>query len=186
MQVQSIQLKVSLTGRYATALHQETLVTKNLEAVLHDITVFETLLKNHPDLDQLLKGQLLRIKNIIDMLESIGKLMNFSELFINFLKVVAANRRCSLLLNIFKDFKTLVDVQTNTVPVRIEVVSINEKHLQAIEDFIKKMYPNQSCRFKHIQAQELLGGFRAFISERCLDYSLRGRLNRLSYQLKEA
>jgi F-type H+-transporting ATPase subunit delta len=186
MQVQHVQLRVALSGRYATALYKEASETKNLDGILHDITIFETLLKNQPDLAQILKGQLLRIKNTMEILEEIGRLMNFSKLFVNFLKIVATNRRCALLLNIFKNFKALVDLQTNTVPVRIEVVSINEKHLHAIEDLVKKMYPNQFCRFEHAQVPELLGGFRAFISERCLDYSLRSRLNRLSYQLKEA
>ncbi len=186
MQVQSVQLRVSLTGRYATALYKEASTTKSLEAVLHDISVFEVLLKNHTDLDQILKGQLLRIKNTIGILEEIGKLMNFSKLFSNFLKVVATNKRCALLLNIFKDFKALVDIQTNTVPVRIEIVSLKDEHTHAIEDLLKNMYPSQSCRFEHIQVPELLGGFRAFINERCLDYSLKSRLNRLSYQLKEA
>lgn len=186
MQVQCVQLRVSLSGRYATALYKEALETKNLEVVLNEVAVFEALLKNHLDLAQILKGQLLRIKNAIEILEEIGKLMNFSKLFINFLKIVATNRRCALLLNIFKNFKALVDIQANTVAVRIEVVSINKKHLHAIEDSLKKMYPDQLCRFEHVQVPELLGGFRAFISERCLDYSLRSRLNRLSYQLKEA
>lgn len=186
MQVQRVQLRVSLTGRYATALYKEALETKSLEAVLNDISVFEELLKNNLDLANILKGQLLRIKNAIEILEEIGKLMNFSKLFMNFLKVIATNKRCSLLLNFFKDFKALVDIQTDTIPVRIEIVSINEQHLRAIESLLKKMYPSYSYRFEHVQVPELLGGFRAFISERCLDYSLSGRLNRLSYQLKEA
>lgn len=186
MQVQRVQLRVSLNGRYATALYKEALETKGLEAVLNDINVFEALLKNHSELDYILKGQLLRVKSTIDILEEISELMNFSRLFINFLKVIATNKRCALLLNIFKAFKALVDVQTNTVPVRIEMISLKDEHMYAIENLLKGMYPNQSCRFEYIQVPELLGGFKAFISERCLDYSLKGRLNRLSYQLKEA
>lgn len=186
MQVQHVQLRVSLCGRYATALYKEASETKNLEGILHDITTFEALLKNYPDLAQILKGQLVRIKNTIEILEEIGKLMGFSKLFMNFLKVVATNRRCALFLSIFKSFKNLVDVQANTIPIRIEVPYINEKHLHAIEGLLKKIYSSQFCRFEHEQSPELLGGFRAFINERCLDYSLRGRLNRLSYQLKEA
>jgi F-type H+-transporting ATPase subunit delta len=186
MHAQSVQLRVSLTGRYATALYKEASSTKNIDIILHDINVFKQLLEDNADLGQLLKSQILRIDNVIRIIEEIGKSMNFSELFVNFLKVIVVNRRGAFVQNIFSDFLSLIDIQTNTIPIRIEVAKINKKHLSAIEKMLKKMYPNKSHRFEHQETHELLGGFRAFIHEHCLDYSLKSRLNRLSYQLKEA
>ena len=92
----------------------------------------------------------------------------------------------NLLRNIFNDFLSLIDIQTNTIPIRIEVAQIQKSNISAIEKLLKEMYPKQAYRFEHHHAPELLGGFRVFIRERCLDYSLKSRLNRLSYQLKEA
>lgn len=186
MHVQSVQLRVSLTGRYATALYKESSSTKSTEAILNDIDSFKKLLESNRELEQILKSQLLRGNGAILILEEIGKLMNFSELFVNFLKIILTNRRGAFLQNIFKDFLALVDIKTNTVPIRIEIAKTNKNHLIAIENILKKMNPKQSHRFEHHQNSELLGGFRAFIHGRCLDYSLKSRLNRLSYQLKEA
>ncbi len=186
MRAQSVQLRVSLTGRYATALYKEALASKNIDVILQDIKAFKELLVSADNLEQALKSKLFRIKNVISTIEEIGKLMDFSLLFVNFLKILISNRRGALIGNIFTDFLALIDTQTNTISARIEVVKINKKHLTSIEELLKEMHPNQPHRFEHYQNPELLGGFRAFIYERCLDYSLKGRLNRLSYQLKEA
>ena len=186
MQVQSVQLRVSLTGRYATALYREASSTKSAEAILSDINTFNELLKSSKELEHILKGNFLRVKDTFHILGEVGKLMNFSELFVNFLKVIVTNRRGSFLQNIFNDFLSLIEIQTNTIPIRIEVAQIQKSNISAIEKLLKEMYPNQAYRFEHHDAPELLGGFRVFIRERCLDYSLKSRLNRLSYQLKEA
>lgn len=186
MHVQDVQLRVGLTGRYATALYKEALSTKKIKTILHDIHTFQILLKEHSNLEQILKNQLIRVKVMTVIIEEIGKLANLSEMFIRFLKIIAHNRRCQLLQSIFRDFLTLVDVQSNVLPIRIEITKTHKKHLKEIEKLLSDMYPNYSPRFEHAENPELLGGFRAFIQERCLDYSLRSRLNRLSYQLKEA
>lgn len=186
MRVQSIQLQVGLTGRYATALYKEALASKKIEVILQDITTFKELFENIGNFEQIFKNKLFRIKNVIFVIEEIGKLMNFSPLFMNFLKILISNRRGALIKNIFANFLSLIDNQTHIIPVRIEITKINKKHTTAIEKLLKNMHPNQQYRFEHYQNPELLGGFRAFIYEHCLDYSLKSRLNRLSYQLKEA
>ena len=38
MHVQSVQLRVSLTGRYATALYKEAYSTKSIEVILSEVT----------------------------------------------------------------------------------------------------------------------------------------------------
>ncbi len=186
MHTQSVQLRVSLTGRYATALFEEAEAQHNIEIIMRDINLFKALLKEHHDLDKALKSQLLRSSSVVAIIDEIGNSVGFSSLFVNFLKVISANRRYSLLEQIIRDFLTLVDHKENTLPVRVEVVSKTQKHLGVVETFVKNMYPNRSYRFEYIEIPELLGGFRAFINERCLDYSLQGRLNRLLNQLKEA
>jgi hypothetical protein len=186
MHVQSVQLRVSLTGRYATALYKEAYSTKSIEVILSDINTFNELLKSSKELEHILKSNFLRVKDALHILGEAGKLMNFSELFVNFLKVIVTNRRGTFLQNIFNDFLALVDIQTSTIPIRIEFAQIEKSNISAIERLLKKMYPDQAYRFEHNHAPQLLGGFRVFIRERCLDYSLKSRLNRLSYQLKEA
>jgi F-type H+-transporting ATPase subunit delta len=186
MHVQSVQLRVSLTGRYATALYKEASSTKSTEAILNDINTFNELLKSSKELEHILKSNFLSVKDTLHIWVEVGKLMNFSELFLNFLKVIVTNRRGTFLQNIFKDFLSLIDIQTNTIPIRIEVAQIEKSNISAIERLLKKMYSDQAYRFENHHAPELLGGFRVFIRERCLDYSLKSRLNRLSYQLKEA
>lgn len=186
MHVEDVQLRVSLTGRYATALFKECSTQSSVEDISRDIHAFLKLLDQHPKLQQILKSKLLKCKDLNNLIDDISAGMNFSKLFINFLKTLALQHRFPVMLQIFRDFFALVDAENNTVAVRVEVVSIERKFNSAIEKIIKKSYPKQNLRFEYHESPSLLGGFRAFIKGYCLDYSLKSRLNRLTYQLKEA
>jgi len=186
MRTQNIQLRVSLTGSYATALYKEAEALKCIDTVLNDINIFKELLASNTDLEKILKNKLFHVQNVLSIITEISELMNFSILFVNFLKILITNRRGAFIKNIFANFQALIDFQENVVPVRVEIAKINKKHNIAIEELLKKVYPSKKYRFEYCQNSELLSGFRAFIYERCLDYSLKSRLNRLSYQLKEA
>ncbi|MCE2716868.1 MAG: ATP synthase F1 subunit delta [Pseudomonadota bacterium] len=186
MRTIEVQLRVSLTGRYANALYKEAIAAKKVDVLLQDVASFQDLLSTHPEVEHAFKNKFLHAKHITTLIEDLGKLKDFSPIFINFLKTVTSKHRGNLLKTILKDFLTLVDIQNDTIPIRVEVASISKKNTTSIEKFLKKNHPKQTCRFEYHEKPELLGGFRAFIYDYCLDYSLKSRLNRLSYQLKEA
>ena len=94
MHVQSVQLRVSLTGRYANALYKEAFSTKSFEVILNNIDDFKKLVESNHELEQILKSRLLHGNRAILIIEEIGKLMNFSELFVDFLnKHITHSRR---------------------------------------------------------------------------------------------
>lgn len=186
MRTREVQLRVSLTGRYATALYKEAVATKNVDTILQDIRSFQNLLTHHQKVEQIFKSKFIQTKHVIFFIEELAKFMSFSAIFINFLKTLVIKRRGNLVKYIFKDFMSHIDIETNTIPVRIEITSKNKKNFAAIEKYIKKSHPKHNYRFDYHENPELMGGFRAFIYDHCLDYSLKSRLNRLFYQLKEA
>ena len=68
----------------------------------------------------------------------------------------------------------------------MKITKNNPEYKLNIEQMISKKYPQKNIKYLYHEAPELLGGFRVFINEECLDYSLVSRLNRLRHQLKEA
>ena len=114
------------------------------------------------------------------------EIANFSEIFLNFLITVTKNKRLKILSEIFDIYAVSIDNTLNVVSVRIEMAKSSSIHAPTIEQMIEKKYPTQKFKYSYFEVPELLGGFRAFINEYCLDYSLISRLNRLRYQLKEA
>ncbi len=186
MQVRQIQQRLSLTGRYASALYREASATQQFEVITHDIAKFKELLNASDELATLLKSQLLLPKIAIAIFSDLEKIISLSETFLNFLRVIAKNRRLKFLTEIFESFTAIVDDASNTVPVKIEMVKIDKSHASVIEQMISSQYPLKNLKYSYLEVPELLGGFRVFINEQCLDYSLISRLNRLRYQLKEA
>lgn len=186
MQVRQIQSRLNLAGRYATALYLETKSTDQVAKISHDIAQFEELLSIQPELTTLLKSQIVRSEVVIAIFTDIAKLCDLSETFLNFLSVITHNQRLKLLPKIFTTFRSIVDQASNTVQVKIEVAKIIPEHKIAIERLLVSKYPSQKLQHTYVTKPELIGGFRAFIHQHCLDYSLLSRLNRLRYFLKEA
>jgi len=186
MQVRQIQSRLNLAGRYATALYLETKETDQVTKISHDITQFEELLDMQPELATLIKSQIVRPEVVIAIFTDITKLCHLSETFLNFLGVITHNRRLRLLPKIFTAFQSIVDQASNIVQVKIEVAKITPEHKIAIEQLLASKYPSQKLQHTYVTKPELIGGFRAFIHQYCLDYSLLSRLNRLRYLLKEA
>ena len=184
MQVRQIQQHVSLFGRYASALYNEAKETNQIEEITKNVIEFKNLLSGHQELSKTIK--LLHAKTTINIFTDIAKALNFSEIFLKFLEVIAKNKRINFLHQILNTFMDFIDRESNTTLVKIEVVKINSKHQEAIESLLQVKYPSQNLKYHYFAVPELMAGFRVFINEQCLDYSLRSRLNRLRYQLKGA
>lgn len=186
MRVQEIQQRLSLAGRYASALYREAEVRQETVPILNEIAELKKLLISAPKLADLFKSQLVTPRTVIAILLDIQEIASFSEVFLNFLITVAKNKRLRLLQEIFDIYAITIDNKLNIISVRVEMAKSNSIHAPTIEQMIEKKYPTQKFKYSYFEVPELLGGFRAFINEYCLDYSLISRLNRLRYQLKEA
>ncbi len=186
MRVKEIQQRLSLAGRYASALYREAESRQEVASILNEIAELKKLLISAPQLASLFKSQLDTPQTVIAILLDIQKIANFSELFLNFLITVTKNKRLKILSEIFDIYCVTIDNALNIVPVRIEMAKSSSVHASTIEQMLEKKYPAQKLKYSYFEVPELLGGFRAFINEYCLDYSLISRLNRLRYQLKEA
>lgn len=186
MRVQEIQQRLSLAGRYASALYREAEARHESASILNEIVELKKMLISAPKLADLFKNQLVTPRTVIAILLDIQEIANFSEVFLNFLITVAKNKRLKILSEIFDIYAVSIDNTLNVVSVRIEMAKSSSIHALTIEQMIEKKYPTQKFKYSYFEVPELLGGFRAFINEYCLDYSLISRLNRLRYQLKEA
>ncbi len=186
MRVQEIQQRLSLAGRYASALYREAEAKQEISSILNEIAELKKLLISAPKLADLFKSQLVTPQTVIKILLEIQEIANFSELFLNFLITVTKNKRLKILSEIFDIYAVTIDNALNIVSVRIEMAKSSSAHASTIEQMLEKKYPTQKLKYSYFEVPGLLGGFRAFINEHCLDYSLISRLNRLRYQLKEA
>ena len=101
MRVQEIQQRLSLAGRYASALYREAEASQETASILSEIAELKELLISAPKLADLFKSQLVTPKTIIAILLDIQKIANFSELFLNFLLTVTKNKRLKILSEIF-------------------------------------------------------------------------------------
>lgn len=186
MKVQYIQQRLSLEGRYASALYTEASEKNMVNEVLQEIKQFNDLVEDNQQLRTIFKSQLITQKVMIKILSDLQAIAKYSELLLQFLIIVAKNKRLKLLPDIFTVFGLIVDNADNITQAKVEMAKLNTEDKLTIKKMITKKYPSQNIKYSFREIPDLIGGFRVLINSECLDYSLISRLNRLRHQLKEA
>lgn len=185
MQVRKIQLSVSTSGRYAKALFDLANKVGDLEIVCKDILQIKTLIKNDMAFKRLLSSSSLAKQKSLKIFTEISRNFGFHTLISNLLLLLAKNSRLNLLEKIIDDFQDLIDKKDGLLSVDLEVFKKHPALLNVLQKSLKEKFKSTNYRFNVKENQELIAGFVAFINGQCLDYSLKGRLNRMRYKLKE-
>lgn len=185
MQVRKVQLKVSTSGRYASALFDMAGKLGIFDIVFKDILQIKNLIKSDSAFRGLLYGNALAKQKAKKIFAEISANFGFHYLIANLLILLVQNSRLSLLDKIITDFQCLVDNRDGVLLVELEVVKKHPALLNVLQKALKEKFKSKNYRFNVKENQELIAGFVAFISGHCLDYSLKSRLNRMRYKLKE-
>lgn len=185
MQVQKLKIIVGTSGRYARALFDLAVANNNLNKIYVDIAAINKLLAQEELLKKLFQNNFLSVKNSTELLSEIVKLNEFDQLILDFLILLVKKRRANLIFDIFKSFQSLIDEQQNVLSIQIEVFKKHPAFLNALQKTLKAKFQSSAYNFNTIENPSLLSGFKIFVKGMCLDYSLKGRLDRIRYKLKE-
>ena len=102
----------------------------------------------------------------------------------NFLKEMCRNQAMDLIGEVFTEYEKYSCEQRGILPaVKIYTTRPEPEQIRQIEEFLCRKYRKKKVDLKLEQDSSLIGGFIIRANGREIDWSLRGRLNRLQQKL---
>jgi F-type H+-transporting ATPase subunit delta len=174
-----------MAGRYAIALFELALEAKALDAVKVDLDRFAALIDESADLRRLVRSPVFSADEQLKALGAVFDRAGIASLAVNFLRVVATNRRLFAVGDMIRDFRKLVAQHKGEATAEVTLAERpNEAHLAAIKDALK------GITRKDVQVDvkvdpAIIGGIIVKLGSRMVDTSLRTKLNSLKARMKE-
>lgn len=182
----TISTSGGLPDRYAAALYAHASDQNQLDAVVEQMEALGRLIGESADLRRLLRSPLIDVNSAAKAVRAALEGQGFGKTVLDFVGVVAANRRLSALQNIISAFAALVAAKRGVVVAEVHtahpITDVQEQQLRA--RLIEAGYGNVNI-VKKVDPS-LLGGLVVRIGARLFDSSLKSRLQRLQYAMKGA
>lgn len=170
-----------IANRYATALIETAETAKALDSVEKDMSQLAAMLEQSDDLNALISSPLFNRDQQQNALSALGQKSGFNQLSINFLGVLAQNRRLYTLGAILKAFRN--ELSKRRGEVRAQVASafpLTPEQERMLQDSLKKSL-GFNVQLDLSVDRSLLGGMVVTVGSRMIDDSVKGKLERLKH-----
>ncbi|MEI7805922.1 MAG: F0F1 ATP synthase subunit delta [Hyphomicrobiales bacterium] len=176
-----------MAGRYATALFELALEEKAVDAVKADLEKFEQLVAGSPDLLRLVRSPVFGAEEQTKALVAVLDKAGLKGLAVNFLKVVASNRRLFAAREMVRAFRALAAKHKGEVTAHVTVAeALNDKNLDALKGALKSVTGGKDIDMDVKVDPAIIGGLIVKVGSRMVDSSLRTKLNSIKIAMKEA
>lgn len=181
---QGDQTVSGVPGRYATALFELAGEANSVDQIGADLATFQALVDESADLKRLVRSPVFTAEDQVSALEALCAKANIKSLALNFIKLVAQNRRLFVLSDMIKAYQTLVAQSKGEISA--EVTSADEltpKHLDELKAAIKASV-GRDVQLSTRVDPAILGGLIVKVGSRMVDNSLKTKLQNLKIAMK--
>lgn len=181
---QGDQTVSGVPGRYATALFELAQEAKAVDQVGADLANFQALMDESDDLKRLVRSPVFSAEDQISALEALCAEANIKSLALNFIKLVAQNRRLFVLTDMIKAYRTLVAQSKGEITAEVTSAdALSPKHLADLKAAIKASV-GQDVQLSTRVDPAILGGLIVKVGSRMVDNSLKTKLQNLKIAMK--
>ncbi|MFT8718804.1 F0F1 ATP synthase subunit delta [Acetobacter sp.] len=175
-----------LAGRYATALYELAADRRMLDEVLSQADSLAQMIDESADFRAVLQDTRLDIRDASKAVLAVIRQQGFGELIVNFVGVIADNRRLGHLRQILAALAAVAAARRGEITA--EVVSASPLTTAQRAQLQGKLAEAGYSRVSlHERVDpEILGGLMVRVGSRLVDTSLQSRLVRLHYAMKGA
>ena len=178
-------ITIGLAGRYAVALYQLAIDTKQLDPILQDLNSFKKLIDDNLDLQKLVYSPVFGADEKSSTITQLLQKAKAKELVIQFIGTIAKNGRLFAIKEIISAFNK--EVETRRGKVSAEVVSaipLDDKRMTQIHKSIMSIVGAEDVSLEMRVDPSLIGGLVIRIGSRMFDTSLKTKLKRLEVAMK--
>ena len=173
-----------VAGRYAAALFEIAEARKQLDEVATDTSAIRALIAESSDLRRLVASPVIAREDQRQALVVLLKKARISELTVNFVGVVAQNRRLFVLENMCAAFHSLLATSRGKISAEVTTaLPLSESQRQALTQKLQNS-TGSSVVLETKTDQTLLGGMVVKVGSSMVDSSLKTKLQRLEFSLK--
>lgn len=175
-----------LAKRYAVALIDVASAAHAAQAVEKDIYFLDKLLLENNQMREAVANPVIPASGLSAVLSELGARQNFHQLTVNFIGVLAANRRLNYLQAIIAAFRTEIETRAGIVEASVrtaQALSASQEETLA-RSLSAKIGKNVKLSIAVEPA--LLGGMVVTIGSTMVDDSVKSKLNRLQLAMSNA
>lgn len=175
---------VDTAGRYANALYNAAKKTNTLDNVINDVTRLQSMQSTIPALNEFLINPTLPRSAKKEALSEIVKKSGFSDVFSNFMIVMAENGRTRESAKALATFQDIIAILKGEVVCKVTTsVPLSEWELALLKKKVKKRFfadkPEAEITVETAIDESLMGGLTIQVGDRFMDMSTRTELRKL-------
>lgn len=172
--------------RYAQALLELAEDAKSLSAIEKDVKSLRAMFKDSADLSALINSPVFATEDKVEALTSVAKKAKLKPLTVQFVGLVAENRRSEDLPKILSAFEEMVARRKGSQVAKVtSAKKLTAAQVTSLKSNLKKSLGRPVEVETSVDA-DLLGGFVVRVGSRLYDSSLKTKLEDLRLTLKEA
>ncbi|MGE0238579.1 MAG: F0F1 ATP synthase subunit delta [Parvibaculaceae bacterium] len=181
---QGDQTVSGVPGRYATALFELAREADSVDQIGADLATFQALLDESDDLRRLVRSPVFSAEDQVSALEALSAQAGIKSLALNFIKLVAQNRRLFVLSDMIKAYQTLVAQSKGEISAEVTSADmLSPKHLADLKAAIKASV-GRDVQLSTRVDPAILGGLIVKVGSRMVDNSLKTKLQNLKIAMK--
>lgn len=173
-----------LASRYATALFELAVESKELDAVAADLEQVGTLLRESPDFARMVNSPTVSRADQEKGVAAIAVRAGIGKLVQNFLGVLAKQRRLQALPQMTAAFTAMLAARRGEVAAElVSAAPLSDQDLAGIKAGIER-YAGKKVRLSSSVDESLIGGLVVTVGSKMIDASLKTKLHQLELSMK--
>ena len=179
-------IMASVAGRYASALFDLANEERKLSVTEGDVELLQKLLDDNADLRRMVTSPVISASEQSAAIGAIASRAGLSPLVINFVGLLARNRRLFIVSDVLKAFRQILARHRGEVTAEVASAHpLTEDQLAALTAKLAATAVGGRVRLTTRVDENLLGGLVVKMGSRMIDSSLRTKLQNLEIRMKE-
>jgi F-type H+-transporting ATPase subunit delta len=171
-------------GRYASALFELSSEEKATEEVSRQLNTFQSAIDQSEDLRRLVRSPVFSAEDQVAALGAVAAQLGITGTTLNFLKLVAKNRRVSVVPDMIKAYATLLASSKGEVAGEVTSAEpLSATQLDDLKAALKSSLGRDVLLSTRVDSS-LLGGLIVKVGSRMMDNSLKTKLQTLKIAMK--